>query len=153
MRLSRLEFKGFKSFKDKTVLEFPDNFTGIVPNHTWGYGKLDALSAFQLVSVTDPMSETLVPKSIELFQNYPNPFNPTTIIPYSIDRTTEVKISVFNLLGQKVRTLFSGVQVQGFYRIQWNGRDDSGNAVPSGIYFYRLDVGEFSQTKKMILLP
>ena len=130
-----------------------DNFTGIVPNHTWGYGKLDALSAFQLVSVKDPTVEALVPKSIELYQNYPNPFNPTTIIPYSIDRTTEVNISVFNLLGQKVRTLFSGVQFQGLYRIRWDGTDDSGKAVPSGIYFCRLDAGAFSRVKKLILLP
>ena len=130
-----------------------DNFTGSVPNQTWGYGKLDVLSAFQIVSVSDPRVETLVPKSVELYQNYPNPFNPTTIIPYSIDKTMDVKISVFNLLGQNIKTLFSGVQLQGLYRIQWDGTDDSGNAVPSGIYFFRLDAGEFSSVKKMILLP
>ena len=151
-----------QQFPDKTSDEIKqaiistartDNFTGVVPNHTWGYGKLDVLSAFQMVSVSDPMTETLVPKSIELYQNYPNPFNPTTIIPYSIDRTTEVNISVFNLLGQKVRTLFSGVQFQGLYRIRWDGTDDSGKTVPSGIYFCRLDAGAFSRVKKLILLP
>jgi len=130
-----------------------DSYTGAIPNNKWGYGKLDALAALQLLSVEKPISESLVPTSMELHQNYPNPFNPTTIIPYSIDKTFEVQITVFNLLGQKIKTLVDGEQKAGVYRIGWDGKDESGNQVPSGIYFFQMKAGSITQTKKMILVP
>jgi len=90
---------------------------------------------------------------MELQQNYPNPFNPTTTIPYFINERTEVQILVVNILGQKIRSLFSGMKNPGSYTIDWDGKDGSGRSVSSGIYFYHLEAGNFSQTRKMILLP
>lgn len=131
----------------------PDGFTGAVPNNKWGYGKLDVMATLQLLPVDENEEESFVPETIELRQNYPNPFNPTTTIPYFINERTEVQILVVNILGQKIRSLCSGIKNPGSYTIDWDGKDDAGRSVSSGIYFYRLEAGKLSQTKKMILLP
>ncbi len=92
------------------------------------------------------------PENFELKQNYPNPFNPETNIQYSIPKTAKVNISIFNSLGQKVVTLVNQKQNTGNYKVNWNGKDANGNAVVSGVYFYKLSVGTYSLTRKMILL-
>ena len=83
---------------------------------------------------------------------YPNPFNPTTSIEFSIPNDTKVTISVFNLLGRKVRTLSEGNRNAGVYRISWDGRDDSGAQLPAGVYLCRMKAGEFVKTIKMVLV-
>jgi len=88
----------------------------------------------------------------ELFHNYPNPFNPSTRITYQLPRSSEVELVIFDLLGQRVRTLVKGKQEPGTYKVQWDGRDDSGTTVASGIYLLRLSAGNFKQVQKMILL-
>lgn len=88
----------------------------------------------------------------QLNQNYPNPFNPTTSISYSIPRDEFVRLTVYNMLGQKVRTLVSSRQVAKSYRVTWDGTDDNGLDVPSGVYFYNIQAGSFVSTKKMILM-
>ncbi len=88
-----------------------------------------------------------VPKQFYLAQNYPNPFNPKTIINYELPITTDVELSIFNLLGQKVATLVSGKQPAGNYQVEW---DATGFA--SGVYYYRIEAGNFVQTRKMIYL-
>lgn len=94
------------------------------------------------------------PAAYYLDQNYPNPFNPTTTIKYSVGGTgaAPVKLLIYNLLGQKVRTLVDNVQAAGQYSIQWNSKNDTGNTVSSGVYFYLLKINNFVQIKKMILL-
>ncbi|UCB52776.1 MAG: T9SS type A sorting domain-containing protein, partial [Candidatus Zixiibacteriota bacterium] len=92
------------------------------------------------------------PRSFSLKQNYPNPFNPETIIQYDLPRGHEVEIVVYNILGQKVRTLLEEYQKAGRHRVLWDGRDDKGKEVSSGIYLYRIKTAEFAQTKKMVLL-
>ena len=87
-----------------------------------------------------------LPFSYALYQNYPNPFNPNTSIGYSVPKTTSVSLRVLNMLGQEVAVLVNGQKSPGYYQVQWNAD------VPSGVYFYRLQAGEFVQTKKMILL-
>ncbi len=112
----------------------------------WDYG----------TSTPNPTSvelrDELVPGSFTLEQNYPNPFNPETKIQYSIPKNGEVTLSVFNLLGQKVATLVSEKQVAGNYQVKWNGQNDAGRFVASGVYVYKLKAGDFVQTRKMMLL-
>lgn len=94
----------------------------------------------------------LLPNSFSLAQNYPNPFNAGTNITYSLDQSGPVTLTVCNLLGQNVRTLFEGHRESGIHTEAWDGRDDHGNAVPSGIYFSRLVQNEHRQVRKMVLL-
>ncbi|HLG32297.1 MAG TPA: FlgD immunoglobulin-like domain containing protein, partial [Ignavibacteriaceae bacterium] len=92
-----------------------------------------------------------------LKQNYPNPFNPATRIEYSLPVSSEVKLVVYNLLGQEVATLINEEQSAGSHSIQWNASDANGTRLSSGIYFYELKAAgtngnNFQQVKKMILL-
>lgn len=101
--------------------------------------------------------QSQLPKKFTLSQNYPNPFNPTTRIRFDMARSGEVKLQVFNILGQKIATLESGYRETGVYHSEWNGRDDQGIQVASGVYIYRLWVRELGgkiivQNKKLILL-
>ena len=97
-------------------------------------------------------SESDMPVSFELSQNYPNPFNPTTCINYYLPKNTYVRLEIFNVLGQSVRTLVNGYRYAGAYKIMWDGKDYNGKEVPGGIYFYRISAGDFIQTKKMTML-
>ena len=92
------------------------------------------------------------PNAFRLAQNYPNPFNPVTTIEYNLPKRTQVTIEIFNVLGQKVRTLVNETRSAGSYRIEWNGNDDSGDPVSTGVYLYRFRAGDFVETKKMVLL-
>ncbi|MGE5682166.1 MAG: FlgD immunoglobulin-like domain containing protein, partial [Bacillota bacterium] len=93
-----------------------------------------------------------VPAQFELSQNYPNPFNPTTTVKYSLAVDTKVTLSVYNMVGQKIRTLVDGQQESGYYSINWDGTNELGQKVASGIYIYRLETGSFISSKKMNLL-
>ncbi len=92
------------------------------------------------------------PNEFELSQNYPNPFNPTTIIEYTLQKKAQVNLEIYNLLGQKVKTLVDEYQSPGSYRIFWDGRNEQEQTVATGIYFYKLEGNGVSQTKKMIIL-
>jgi hypothetical protein len=107
------------------------------------------------VAVENQEPSSLIPSVFALAQNYPNPFNPITTIQYSVkgDQSSPyVSLKIFNLLGQQVRTLVDGDRDSGYYSVTWDGRDDRGREVPSGVYFYRLIAGTFSGTKKMVLM-
>jgi hypothetical protein len=93
-----------------------------------------------------------LPKEYDLRQNYPNPFNPTTVIEYALPKPSPVKIQIYNILGQRVRNLVDERQEPGYKLINWDGKDDHGNEVSSGIYFYRIVAGDFVKCKKMTLL-
>lgn len=93
-----------------------------------------------------------VPTEFSLGDAYPNPFNPTTTIEFGLPAAGQVKLEVFNTLGQRVRTLVDAYMTAGTHTIEWNSADDSGNRVASGIYLYRIQAGEFSDTKKMVLM-
>ncbi len=92
------------------------------------------------------------PGEFALMQNYPNPFNPTTSISYTLNKTSEVKLTVFDQLGRQIITLVNTRNQAGQYNVEWNGTDSAGHAVPSGIYFYKLETNSNVQTKKMMLL-
>jgi flagellar hook assembly protein FlgD len=87
-----------------------------------------------------------------LSSNTPNPFNPTTTIAFSIPTAGPVALSVHDITGRRVATLAQGVYQPGDFTAVWNGKDDAGTGVPSGIYFARLHAGEYTATKKMALI-
>lgn len=105
-------------------------------------------------SPTDVVENDLetVPNEFMLSQNYPNPFNPTTEINFSLPTASHVKLTVFNLLGQETNVLVDQQLPAGSFTASWNGRNTSGHSVASGIYFYRLETGTYTDTKKMMLL-
>jgi hypothetical protein len=85
-------------------------------------------------------------------ENHPNPFNPSTEIKYELPQLDEVRIVIYNVLGQEVRTLVNGKQEAGRYTVQWNGDNEQGNKVPSGMYFLRMKAGKFIANRKLLLL-
>lgn len=93
-----------------------------------------------------------VPTALRLGQNYPNPFNPHTTITFALGKDAATSLSIFNTRGQKVRTLVNAPLTMGSHSITWDGRDDSGRALASGLYFYRLSSDGKAQTKKMLLM-
>ena len=99
------------------------------------------------VGVEKDESSTPAPLSYQLSQNYPNPFNPVTLIEYKLPIRSEVKLTIFNLRGQEVALLVNGNMLAGIHQVIWDATN-----VASGIYFYRLQAGEFVQTRKMVLL-
>ncbi len=93
-----------------------------------------------------------LPTITSLLGNYPNPFNPSTTISFSLKEKTKVKLEVYNVLGQKVRTLVEKDLPAGMNQVNWNGVDNSGRSVSSGVYFMRMEAGRYSSTKKMIMI-
>jgi hypothetical protein len=104
--------------------------------------------------MVDPVSveDENLPLVFRLNQNYPNPFNPETVIQYAIAKPTEVKIEIFNIRGQKVRTLVNELQPAGTYNAVWRGVNEAGLPVATGVYVYRMRAGEFVSVKKMLFL-
>ena len=92
------------------------------------------------------------PSACELYDNYPNPFNMQTVISYSLSTEANVELTIYNVLGEKVRTLVNESQAPGLRKINWDGRDDRGSEVSSGYYFYRLKADDQTYSKKMLLL-
>ena len=90
--------------------------------------------------------------SIELHPNYPNPFNPETVIPYKIPRTAEIQLVVWDVTGKWIRTVASGKQSEGDHRVIWDGRDESGRLMPSGVYVVILEAGGLRMSRKILLM-
>ncbi|MEZ4765498.1 MAG: T9SS type A sorting domain-containing protein [Calditrichia bacterium] len=109
----------------------------------------DTLDVGSSVGIED---DDNLPTAFELEQNFPNPFNPTTSIRYTVNSAGTYKLSVYNVLGQQIRTLVNGFQTPNRYELTWDGRNDKGVAVGSGIYFYKLTGENQNITKKMVLL-
>ncbi|KAA3597105.1 MAG: T9SS C-terminal target domain-containing protein [Calditrichaeota bacterium] len=113
-------------------------------------GVINLLANVQVVSIGE--SENLIPTEFSLQQNYPNPFNPTTTIRFGIPQRSFTKIVIYNALGQKVKILVNKTLEASYYNLKWNGIDENGNTVSSGIYFVKIESGDFSQVKKMTFL-
>jgi len=92
-----------------------------------------------------------IPETFALYQNFPNPFNPSTIIRYDVPRSSHVTIRVYDMLGHVVKTLVQGEVEAGTHSVEWDGRNQRGERVSSGVYFYRIEAGSFTKTMKMIL--
>ena len=100
----------------------------------------------------DRRAQSAKPKSFLLSQNYPNPFNTETMISFALPHSSDVKIEIFNILGQKVRDLVDEEVSAGYKQVVWDGRDNAGKPVASGVYLYQLKAGSFKEAKRMILL-
>ena len=92
------------------------------------------------------------PASFELAAAYPNPFNPSTTIGYALPQAADVRLDIYNVMGQRVRTLVAAHQPAGYYAVEWKATDDNGHTLSSGVYFYRLQAGAFGATKRMLLM-
>jgi hypothetical protein len=129
------------------------------PHHSLTYYYNDFSSGRPEVVSVHPEFDTqfmpignVIPTVYALRQNSPNPFNPVTSVGYDLPKAGEVQIAVFNVLGQHVTDLVNGYQEAGSHEVVWDGKDNAGSSVASGIYFYRIKTNEFSDTKKMLLL-
>ncbi len=96
--------------------------------------------------------QEFLPMKTQLYQNYPNPFNPSTTINYSLKQNSKVNLSIYNIKGQKVKQLVSDQFPDSQHSVVWNGKDDSGKSVSSGIYFYKMKTENYEKTRKMILM-
>jgi hypothetical protein len=106
----------------------------------------------QPVDVRNDNTTSVIPDKYSLAQNYPNPFNPTTRIRYSLPEAGHVTLRIYRIDGQLVKTIYDDYQSAGIYEKVWDGRNEHGTKVSSGVYFYRLTSNDFVQVKKMILL-
>ncbi len=103
-------------------------------------------------TATGVESRAATPVAFKLEQNFPNPFNPSTSIDYTLNTTGKVKLEIYNILGKKVKTLVNSKIVAGAHSIQWDGTNAAGKLVPSGVYFYKLEMDNMVQTRKMMLI-
>jgi hypothetical protein len=113
---------------------------------------VDTLAKELQVTIINGIQLSQIPKTFSLSQNYPNPFNPVTTIKYALPKDTWVKINIYNILGQKVKTLVDEFQVAGYKQVIWDTKNDDKKEVASGIYFYRIQACDFTKAKKMVIL-
>ncbi|PKK83963.1 MAG: hypothetical protein CVT49_05925 [candidate division Zixibacteria bacterium HGW-Zixibacteria-1] len=114
--------------------------------------QLSTVDGYIMKSSLENNSDAFLPESFTLYQNYPNPFNPSTEIRFDLTQAASVRLTVYNILGQEIRSLVDQILPAGRHVAVWDARDDQGQAVASGIYFYSLDSDIFSARKKMLLL-
>ena len=137
----RFVFRVLREFEDNARFEIAD---GLV---------FDPTNLSNPAVVAGVLELQSTPREFALHQNFPNPFNPDTTIKYDLAESSDVTLQIYNVLGQVVRTLVaSEAQNAGRYQIRWNGMDDRGVSVSSGIYFYRISAGEFQNVRKLMLL-
>ncbi|MBC8376286.1 MAG: T9SS type A sorting domain-containing protein [FCB group bacterium] len=128
-----------------------DNLSSITELRTLTNSVTSFWELLQQGIFTDIATSTL-PVSYVLNQNYPNPFNPITTIEYSLPEASSVNLTIFNIRGQEIMTLQEALKAPGKYDVQWNGMDQSENPVNTGVYFARLEAGEYTKTIKMLYL-
>jgi len=155
----RIEGMGASSTQHKYTFRDPN----VTPGITYWYKLEDVAfdgtrTMHGAISVTSQLrvrEEVVVvlPDAYALSRCYPNPFNPSTSVRYQLPEPGEVRLAIYDVLGQEMRVLVSETQPAGWYRVMWDGRDEVGQPVSSGVYLYRLEVGEeFLQTRKMVVV-
>ena len=125
-----------------------DNIWDINPNINGGYPYLRNMP----LNVLNEDDETVIRVKDKLIGNYPNPFNPTTTIAFDIAKDTNVRIDIYNIRGQKVKTLVNENYPVGSYKVDWHGTDDNNRKLASGVYFYHMQTDDYSSTRRMILM-
>jgi subtilisin family serine protease len=141
-----VSLSGGESTEVAFVIVWASSWSELLQKYDRAYGLYNSPTS------ADDDRPSSLPSGFTLSQNYPNPFNPSTSIMFSVDREQHVALTIYNVLGQHVRTLVDGAVTAGFHDVVWDATDESGNSVASGIYFYRLDTGESHTTRKMMLL-
>jgi hypothetical protein len=140
-----------------------DDFNGEDAQGTWyltiadaGNGDVGTIEDFCLIityglTATD-VADGSVPRKFELHPNRPNPFNPTTTISFDVPKASHVRLDVYNTSGRLIRTLVDEKMQAGSRQILWDGTNESGHTVSSGLYFYKIEADGFSETRKMTLI-
>ncbi|MGD9900477.1 MAG: FlgD immunoglobulin-like domain containing protein, partial [Calditrichaceae bacterium] len=132
--------------------------TAVTAGGIYSYRLADVSITGQITYHSPVIQEVALPSQFMLGQNYPNPFNPTTTIKYQLATDSKVTLKIYNVLGQEVYTLVNGTQKAGLYKLLWNGRNNSGVKVSSGMYIYRIEADtpgsskKFTDIKKMIFI-
>jgi hypothetical protein len=147
---------------DLSLTEFTiEPFTSKAPSHDLTLIYNDYSSGTPIVTTINPEFENgtvslrvspTIPDAFTVSQNYPNPFNPSTEISYALPEAGNVNLEIYNILGQQVKTLVNEFQDAGNYVVTWNGDDETGATVASGVYFYRVVAGEYKEVKKMVMM-
>ncbi|MBN2366949.1 MAG: Ig-like domain-containing protein [Calditrichaeota bacterium] len=119
----------------------------------WAFTGSDGHYCLTMTILTGlPRDKDRLPSEFQLFQNYPNPFNPATLIQFQLPRSSHVRLDIYNVLGQKIRSLVNEQMSGDIYAVEWDGTNDAGIGVAAGLYFYRLRTPEYVKTRKMVLL-
>ena len=140
---------------EKNVTESPAHDLVFVYNTRSEAGQLaldEVRPDFEAITVALSDAASSLPIEYALDQNYPNPFNPDTQIGLALPSDSHVRLNIFNVLGQHVRTLVDGEMPAGYHTVTWDGNDSDGSSVASGVYFYRITAEDFTSSKKMMLL-
>ncbi len=131
---------------------FTFNETGVYDYICTIHPSMEGVVVVTMPTPAEDEIDASVPDGFELFPNYPNPFNPGTNISYALPSQSHVRVEVFNILGEKVKTLQDGLQPAGNYTVTWDSKDSKGNPVSSGIYFYRVSTDVHRAWGKMMLV-
>lgn len=134
---------------DSLVIRWPSKMTEVYTNVVVNQF-MTAIEGSSLTSVVEQQGEQ--PTNFSLSQNYPNPFNPETTIEYQLPRAGQVKVVIYNVAGKLVRTLIDAQHAAGKFQTHWDGKDELGNQVASGVYLYQLQAGNFQAAQRMILM-
>lgn len=138
---------------DTTGLDLPSLDLAGNPRIYNGTSDIIDLGAYEYQGEpVDYFPEPVICSAPVLFNNYPNPFNPETVITFQLQQESRVSLEIFNVRGQKVKTLINDNIMPGLHQVVWDGTDQTGEKVSSGIYLYRLIAGKYNNTKKMILI-
>ncbi len=136
---------------NNVIVAFAINGPSYLPPTVGSWALVDSISIGPVATSVETGTGTR-PGSFALSQNYPNPFNPLTRIDYTLDEATNVRLEIYNILGQRVRTLVDDYLPAGVHFVHWDSRDMHDRPVTAGIYFYRLEAGQQTAMRKMLLL-
>jgi len=105
-----------------------------------------------ILGILNVESDPVLPNDFNIYQNFPNPFNPETNLIYDLPNDAYVRLTIYNIIGNEVKSLINGYESAGQKRASWDATNNVGNPVPAGVYFYTIEAGSFNQTKRMIYL-
>ncbi len=151
----KLQFKKEASENDNTQIVIDSAFASLADANVQPVSVQYINSRIYVESVTgieDKLNDDQIPGKYKLFQNYPNPFNPRTKIKFSLPAQRKVKLTIFNILGQKIKTVVDKELQPGTHKFDWDSRNSSGILVSSGIYIYRIETEDFVKSRKLVLI-